>query len=79
MNRLNYNYYFDAPQEQDYDLTNDRERFEYNYDLAFYYQQPNEVESYNYGLKKAKEIFKESNFKVKNGVLTNKIKSIKIN
>lgn len=75
MNRLNYDYYFDLPEEKDYDLENDREKFEFNYNLAFYYQQPNEVESYNYGIKKAKEIFKEGNFKVKNGKLTNELKS----
>lgn len=74
LDKLNYNYYFDAPQEKDYNLEDDKEKFEYNYDLACYYQQPNEVESYNYGLKTAKEIFRQNNYKIKNGKLTNELK-----
>ncbi|MBE5745709.1 MAG: hypothetical protein E7359_00255 [Clostridiales bacterium] len=74
LNRLNYVHYFDLPDEKDYKLDEDREKFEFNYALALYYQQPNEVESYNYGMKKAKEIFKEANFRVKNGKITKEIK-----
>lgn len=59
---------FPAPNETDYDMNNEYERFTYYYDLCMYYIQPTEVEACNYGIKKAKQIFDETNLaKTANG------------
>ncbi len=65
----NKNLYFPMPQAKDYDFTDDYDRFCYFYDFAFYSFQPNELDAYNYGHKKSKEVFDISNFrKTKNGL-----------
>lgn len=66
--RQNLVTYFPAPYCKDYDFTDEYDRFCYSYDRVMYKFQPTELDSYNYGNKKCKEIFKKANFiKTKNG------------
>lgn len=57
-NKVNY---LEYPQSEDYNMLDDFDRFCYYYDQVLYYLQPTELDSHNYGLKKAKEIFDETN------------------
>lgn len=66
----NYNskLYFPMPQEEDYDLYDDYSKFCYLYDYSLYHFQPTELEAYNYGLNKSKEVFDATNYsKTKDG------------
>ena len=53
--------YLEAPIEENYDMKDDFDRFCYYYDKTLYYLQPTELESHNYGIKKAKQLFDETN------------------
>lgn len=70
LERFNKIYYFSLPQEEEYDFSQDLEKFEYLVDYTLYHCQPTETDAYNYGLKKSYEIFKKVNTS-KNGQIKN--------
>lgn len=77
LSKYNDKNYFSYPDESDYNLDDDYDKFCYYYDLCFYFMQPTELASFNYGFKKAKEIFDETNYiSIKKGDETqNKVKT----